>query len=51
MSMMFVPLPRAPKFVPPKARVPDELSPPNACHWMPSSAALSAETSTISAST
>ena len=51
MSMMLLPLPRGWKLVPPMTRVCVELMPLSACHWMPNSAALSADTSQISAST
>ena len=43
-SMMLLPLPRAPKLVPPKpcASASSCRRPVSACHWMPNSAALSA---------
>ena len=50
MSRMLPPLPRSLKLVPPMTRVRVELVPDSACHWMPNSAALSAEISAISAS-
>jgi hypothetical protein len=49
--MMLVPPPRWPKLVPPKPRVSGVVRFGTDCHWMPNSAAFSAESSTISAST
>jgi hypothetical protein len=51
MSMMLPPCRAASKLVPPTTRVCVLLTPFSTCHWMPNSAALSAEISTISAST
>ena len=50
-SMILVPLPRVPKFVPPNNRLRSDDSSLIDCHWMPNSAALSAVSSTMSAST
>jgi len=51
--MMLVPVPRVPKFVPPPTCVDLllNLSALRRFHWMPNSVALSAVTSTMSAST
>ncbi len=43
MSMMLLPLPRGVKLVPPMTRARVVLYPVSACHWMPNSAALSAD--------
>ena len=39
-SMMLLPLPRAPKLVPPIPHVCVVLAPVSTCHWMPNSAGL-----------
>ena len=50
-SMMFVPDPRVPKFVPPITCVLFFVRPSSACHWMPNSAAFSAVISQTRTST